>query len=155
MAVDPKAFLAFAEKLDANACELHARTKVNRSYYAAYHYAKDNVDAKVGNGHLKLAETSHEQIVESYVQGPSRAHKSIGYSLRDVKRQRHEADYKLTNTLVTGVDADQVHAKCALILSRIDALPTLNAAVPAAAAETLSEPLPPPRPRLSIVKPGS
>lgn len=126
MTVQYNDFIAAAERSANGEHEIDARNAVSRAYYAAHHFAKENVSQRLGNGHMRFATGSHEQIIHCYLEAGSVPCKAIAYVLRDLKKNREEADYRLSDATVTFLEAQQAVGKAKALIQRIDNLPVLG-----------------------------
>jgi|GEM_PF-1695079 len=150
MAVKPSDFFAFAAPLCESADEIDLRNAISRSYYGALLHARERIDRKVGNGHVRHARGTHAQVIGCYEKGPTEEHKVIAYMLQDYKRQREEADYDIDEAIIGQKDAKQLHKSCLKLTGRIDTLPNIVIAEP-----PVPHPVAAPdgsRPRLTIIK---
>jgi hypothetical protein len=98
--MDPRDFLAVAERLRASSVEADCRTSIGRSYYAVFKTLADWLT------HLPLAVPTtgeaHEAVIYYFMKCPDSDAKQIGAILQNLRATRTQADYQMTLVLRAG-----------------------------------------------------
>lgn len=101
MPISPQNLIELSESLFQQDSEVSWRSSVSRSYYAAYHLAKDIVSVCPDNSHFVIDSGTHGKLIDRFSSWkPDCPHrqklgKQVAYILLDMKRSREAADYKL------------------------------------------------------------
>lgn len=93
MAIKPFELLRFAKSIVRNEAEVFQRSAASRAYYScllASREAASHVDWAAVPGGM------HERVIRYYTAHPSRAKKSVGYILIELRSLRVVADYELS-----------------------------------------------------------
>jgi uncharacterized protein (UPF0332 family) len=73
------------------------RCAISRAYYAAFCSARDYAISK--GVHLSTDGRAHGELVRHYKRAPNQAMNTIGTRLRDLRRNRRDADYTTSITI--------------------------------------------------------
>ena len=93
MAMDPKAFLDFAQSLIKGKNEEHFRTSVSRSYYGLYNHIALSLESM---GHpLPPDANGHKKAVHYLRNCNVKAVEDIASPLEDLRLERNSADYDM------------------------------------------------------------
>lgn len=116
MSIDHLEFLSSAEKMIPGAAEIDLRNAISRAYYAAYHRALASAEYCPDNSHLVLDCGAHERTISRFLSFDNSSPlaipaKSLAYVLRQLKTNRHRADY----TLREDVMVDEVESHMTLV----------------------------------------
>lgn len=109
----PERLLDIAKELQDSSDTSQARLRsiVNRSYYSAYLTARQYCEShKLGHGFG----SAHEKVIDTLRQHPESM--SQGNQLHDMKRLRHQADYKWQRPL-TYRDAKKAYGTCCQLVA--------------------------------------
>lgn len=90
------------------------RTAISRAYYGAFHAALALVDAdrvKAGDQPLLAIGEAHGQVVDALRHSTDRDRKYIGDQLRQLKNDRHAADYDAWSPVAGDAEASVAMAK--------------------------------------------
>src|SRR5262245_12354696 len=94
--IQPRDFLAQAERLLESGLEVDRRSAVSRGYYAAYHLARILVSEKCGVVLSKTAD-SHQTIQRCLMSSQHSQLRAAGSRLESLRGERNLADYHLTD----------------------------------------------------------
>jgi uncharacterized protein (UPF0332 family) len=123
MSVAVADILASAEVLALGNSEIDWRNSVSRSYYAAFHRARDSAHHCPDNSHLRMP--SHEALSNRYELHNKEGAKSIAIVLQLMKRARHLADYDIDQEFDRSLTVEQI-AHCKKMLDRLVSFDNAN-----------------------------
>lgn len=107
MSVTYRDIFEFAKALADNDSEIDWRNCAARTYYAAYHRAKQSVNVCPDNSHLKMGD--HERLTVRFQLHDAKAARSIAYVLQSMKRVRHTADYEIEDAFEKSLAVNQLN----------------------------------------------
>lgn len=106
MTISSVDFLKSAEIAASGSSEIDWRNGISRAYYSAYHAALGFIDQRFADPEEHLHFGAHERLANRYkTWKDNHKGKSISYVLTHMKRQRHLADYNISDSLKQ-VDAE-------------------------------------------------
>jgi uncharacterized protein (UPF0332 family) len=108
MSIDASDLMALAQKLSTGAGECEWRAAASRAYYAAYHTALVVADKFLP---IRVSDEGVHVRLEKRLIGSGIAGRSLAYQLRELKKTRTHADYRL-ETKFSQVDASDSIAQC-------------------------------------------
>ncbi len=93
--MDPRNFLTLAKRLTSDASAENHRSAISRSYYAAYHVAKNFL----GDLGIKTKKSghSHGEVTKCIGNSGDLTIEKSGSKLRDLQGMRIKADYEMEN----------------------------------------------------------
>jgi len=94
--IQPRDFLAQAERLLAGGLEVDRRSAVSRAYYAAYHLAKTLITERCGVVLSKTAD-SHQTVQRCLINSQHAQLRAAGSRLESLRAEPNCADYNLTD----------------------------------------------------------
>jgi uncharacterized protein (UPF0332 family) len=87
MSFQPSSFIKIAKELEAGTSEAHFRSVVNRAYYGALGYLKNNLPI------LSISPTIHNDVIRSLKNSPKLNEQKAGSILESLFKKRKDADY--------------------------------------------------------------
>jgi uncharacterized protein (UPF0332 family) len=123
--IQPRDFLAQAERLLASDLEVDRRSAVSRAYYAAYHLAKNLVTEKCGVVLSKTAD-SHQAVQRCLTNSQRSQLRTAGSRLESLRGERNCADYNLTDPRFAIPDAAKFNVEVAKGIFDVIAAAELN-----------------------------
>lgn len=125
--IQPRDFLAQAERLLAGDSEVDRRSAVSRAYYAAYHRARILVAEKCDVVLSKTAD-SHQNIQRCLMNSQHTQLRVAGGRLESLRGERNCADYNLTDARFAIPDTAKFSVEMAKDIFAVIAAAELNPA---------------------------
>ncbi len=88
MAFDPRTFINVSKELQSGTTEAHYRSIINRAYYGAFGYIRNELRIFVDRGSV------HQDVIKTLANSESINKKKIGKRLETLFKKRKDADYK-------------------------------------------------------------
>lgn len=115
-------FLELASSLSQEANEVAHRAAVSRAYYSVYHHGLSLVELKMPEAcKITYPGGVHAQLTGRMFGSKEHAWKTIAYRVRDLKKERVEADYSL-QAEVTATDATDAVLKARDLIRQMNDL---------------------------------
>ena len=93
MLFDPRKFIDISKELQSGQSEAHYRSIINRAYYGAFGYIRNNLGVTVFDASV------HQAVIKSLTNSVSISKKKAGKRLESLFNKRKDADYKHHNEI--------------------------------------------------------
>lgn len=123
MSVSSRDFLQFASECLSGEDEIWFRNAVARSYYAAYHHTRKHFPQAPQESHARLICYLAGEEAARKEPATENQLKSLAYILREMKKKRIIADYKLEKT-VSRREAENCIQQCNKLIKKISDINT-------------------------------
>jgi len=91
--MEAEKFLESAKIIIEGGQEVDYRNATSRAYYCAFHLCRNFLNTLL---HAQISDqASHEAVIGELINSPDNKLRKLGNKLRQAKRSRHIADYKL------------------------------------------------------------
>ena len=123
--MDAREFLPIAERYRNSTVEAERRTSAGRSYYALFNAILATLSGKgvIFRGGPEV----HHRLISYMVKAGFKSAASVGSALRDLRKERNDADYDL-DAAFSSLRSEFVYAKARNALMQFDAIPSAELA---------------------------